>query len=240
MKSSPADQQAAILNSGEKVDLLLGRGVKPPQESKKFELKPEVELLYDKPLSKGVSPSLSPNSSLSAQPKKLENQKSETATCADDNLASSHPEADDVMSPEQSEDAYKKYRQRVNQNLAGRRPTIHTPAHIHRRLSMLAAPEDIERLKRIYNNEQFELLRIAWDFFDRDNDGYISKVEFFNFMAHDIVTQRIGLLPDHLIEPIFETINNDGSGMIDLFQFLNIIKEDDDGDLLISIDIKHY
>ena len=58
----------------------------------------------------------------------------------------------------------------------------------------------------IYTNKQFNLIKIAWDYFDRDQDGFIARQEFHNFMGDDVVTKKIGLLPAYLIDPIFDDI----------------------------------
>ena len=59
-------------------------------------------------------------------------------------------------------------------------------------------------------------------------------------MSDDIVTKRIGQLPASLIDPIFDDIDIDQTGFLDLFEFLTFIKEDDNGDLLISFTFKKF
>jgi len=132
-----------------------------------------------------------------------------------------------------------------------RKRTIHHPTTIKQRIKevvaklMPDAPDDKkmqleEKLTKIFANQQFDLIKIAWDYFDRDEDGFISRQEFHNFMSDDIVTSRIGQLPAKLIDPIFNKIDLDGTDMLDLFEFLTIIKEDEHGDLMISINFKKY
>ena len=100
--------------------------------------------------------------------------------------------------------------------------------------------ELVQKYKNIYTNKQFNLIKIAWDYFDRDQDGFIARQEFHNFMGDEVVTKRIGLLPGYLIDPIFDDIDIDKTGYLDLFEFLTIINEDENGDLLISMTFKKF
>merc|ERR1712150_158809 len=152
-------------------------------------------------------------------------------------------EDEDTISPEQD-----LLNQLANRK---RKRTIHHPTTIKQRIREVVekllpdAPDDKKaelekKLTRIFENQQFDLIKIAWDYFDRDEDGFISRQEFHNFMSDDIVTSRIGQLPAKLIDPIFNRIDSDGTDMLDLFEFLTIIKEDEHGDLMISINFKKY
>jgi len=166
----------------------------------------------------------------------LENDSTLLETCNDDSIISSSKQ--DLSLYEFSENENNLLSQSVLYDISEGDEDDYKSSKNSEKSSEVSINEP-PRISAVSNDsEKAILLKAAWSAFDIDNDGKISNEEFKNFMSGQIVTSRTGILPKWQINSIFRSLDGDGNGQIDFDEFLKIVKEDDNGEMVLQIPLR--